>query len=183
MAEKERLDVLMVSRGLASSRELAKSYIMAGNVYVDGNKEDKAGTKFDIDSKIELRGAEMPYVSRGGYKLEKAMEVFPVSIEGKICMDIGASTGGFTDVMLQNGAKKVYSVDVGHDQLDEKLINNNKNKIKNVIDNKKNSFKDYNANAYSLIENNIFETKGENLILIIHEDNKNIETIINKNYK
>ena len=117
MAEKERLDVLMVSRGLASSRELAKSYIMAGTVYVDGNKEDKAGTKFDIDSKIELRGAEMPYVSRGGYKLEKAMEVFPVSIEGKICMDIGASTGGFTDCMLQNGAV------VGYGQLAWKLRN------------------------------------------------------------
>ncbi len=123
MAEKERLDVLMVSRGLASSRELAKSYIMAGTVYVDGNKEDKAGTKFDIDSKIELRGAEMPYVSRGGYKLEKAMEVFPVSIEGKICMDIGASTGGFTDCMLQNGAVKVYAIDVGYGQLAWKLRN------------------------------------------------------------
>ena len=101
----------------------AKAYIMAGNVYVDGNKEDKAGTKIDIKSKIELKGGEMPYVSRGGYKLEKAMESFPVSIEGKICMDIGASTGGFTDCMLQNGASKVYSIDVGYGQLAWKLRN------------------------------------------------------------
>ena len=123
MADKERLDVLMVNMGLAASRELAKAYIMAGNVYVDGNKEDKAGTKIDIKSKIELKGGEMPYVSRGGYKLEKAMESFPVSIEGKICMDIGASTGGFTDCMLQNGASKVYSIDVGYGQLAWKLRN------------------------------------------------------------
>ena len=111
MTDKERLDVLIVNRGLASSRELAKAYIMAGNVYVDGNKENKAGTKIDADSKIEVRGGKMPYVSRGGYKLEKAMEVFPVEIKGKICMDIGASTGGFTDCMLQNGALKVYSIE------------------------------------------------------------------------
>ena len=123
MADKERLDVLMVNMGLAASRELAKAYIMAGNVYVDGNKEDKAGTKIDIKSKIELKGGEMPYGSRGGYKLEKAMESFPVSIEGKICMDIGASTGGFTDCMLQNGASKVYSIDVGYGQLAWKLRN------------------------------------------------------------
>lgn len=123
MADKERLDVLMVNMGLAASRELAKAYIMAGNVYVDGNKEDKAGTKIDIKSKIEVRGGEMPYVSRGGYKLEKAMESFPVKIEGKICMDIGASTGGFTDCMLQNGASKVYAIDVGYGQLAWKLRN------------------------------------------------------------
>ena len=92
MADKERLDVLMVNNGLAASRELAKAYIMAGDVYVDGNKEDKAGTKVDVNANIELRGKVMPYVSRGGYKLEKAMEVFPVTIEGKICMDIGSST-------------------------------------------------------------------------------------------
>ena len=91
MADKERLDVLMVNNGLAASRELAKAYIMAGDVYVDGNKEDKAGTKVDVNANIELRGKVMPYVSRGGYKLEKAMEVFPVTIEGKICMDIGLS--------------------------------------------------------------------------------------------
>ena len=123
MADKERLDVLMVNNGLAASRELAKAYIMAGDVYVDGNKEDKAGTKVDVNANIELRGKVMPYVSRGGYKLEKAMEVFPVTIEGKICMDIGSSTGGFTDCMLQNGAKKVYSIDVGYGQLAWKLRN------------------------------------------------------------
>ena len=123
MADKERLDVLMVNNGIATSRELAKAYIMAGDVYVDGNKEDKAGTKVDVNANIELRGKVMPYVSRGGYKLEKAMEVFPVTIEGKICMDIGSSTGGFTDCMLQNGASKVYSIDVGYGQLAWKLRN------------------------------------------------------------
>jgi len=123
MADKERLDVLMVNNGLAASRELAKAYIMAGDVYVDGNKEDKAGTKVDVNANIELRGKVMPYVSRGGYKLEKAMEVFPVTIEEKICMDIGSSTGGFTDCMLQNGASKVYSIDVGYGQLAWKLRN------------------------------------------------------------
>ena len=123
MADKERLDVLMVNNGLAASRELAKAYIMAGDVYVDGNKEDKAGTKVDVNANIELRGKVMPYVSRGGYKLEKAMEVFPVTIEGKICMDIDSSTGGFTDCMLQNGASKVYSIDVGYGQLAWKLRN------------------------------------------------------------
>ena len=123
MADKERLDVLMVNNGIAASRELAKAYIMAGDVYVDGNKEDKAGTKVDVNANIELRGKVMPYVSRGGYKLEKAMEVFPVTIEGKICMDIGSSTGGFTDCMLQNGASKVYSIDVGYGQLAWKLRN------------------------------------------------------------
>lgn len=123
MADKERLDILMVNNGLAASRELAKAYIMAGDVYVDGNKEDKAGTKVDVNANIELRGKVMPYVSRGGYKLEKAMEVFPVTIEGKICMDIGSSTGGFTDCMLQNGASKVYSIDVGYGQLAWKLRN------------------------------------------------------------
>lgn len=123
MADKERLDVLIVNKGLASSRELAKAYIMAGDVYVDGVKEDKAGTKIDIGCNIEVRGKEMPYVSRGGYKLEKAMEVFPVKLEDKICMDIGSSTGGFTDCMLQNGALKVYSIDVGYGQLAWKLRN------------------------------------------------------------
>lgn len=126
MAEKERLDVLIVNKGLAASRELAKAYIMAGNVYVDGNKEDKAGTKVEVDSDIEIRGGQMPYVSRGGFKLEKAMEVFPVSLDGKICMDIGASTGGFTDCMLQNGASKVYSIDVGYGQLAWKLRNDSR---------------------------------------------------------
>lgn len=123
MADKERLDVLLVSLGLAPSRELAKAYIMAGDVYVEGSKENKAGTKVDINSNIEVKGKEMPYVSRGGFKLEKAMSVFEVELRGKICMDIGSSTGGFTDCMLQNGASKVYSIDVGYGQLAWKLRN------------------------------------------------------------
>lgn len=119
---KERLDVLLVKKGLAPSREKAKAVIMAGSVYVDGQKEDKAGSVFDEESaQIEVRGHVLPYVSRGGLKLEKALKVFPITLTGKICMDIGASTGGFTDCMLQNGAAKVYSVDVGYGQLDWKL--------------------------------------------------------------
>ena len=119
---KERLDVLLVKKGLAPSREKAKAVIMAGNVYVDGQKEDKAGSVFDEESAhIEVRGHALPYVSRGGLKLEKALKVFPITLTDKICMDIGASTGGFTDCMLQNGAAKVYSVDVGYGQLDWKL--------------------------------------------------------------
>ncbi len=120
---KERLDVLLVRNGFFSSREKAKATIMAGCVYVDGQKEDKAGMKFDTDSQIEVRGHALPYVSRGGLKLEKAVNLFGLDLEGKVCMDIGASTGGFTDCMLQKGAAKVYSIDVGHGQLDWKLRN------------------------------------------------------------
>lgn len=123
MADKERLDVLLVQKNLAPGRDQAKAYIMAGSVYVDGMKEDKAGTKIPVTAQIEVRAASMKYVSRGGYKLEKAMEVFSITLEGKICLDIGASTGGFTDCMLQNGAAKVYSIDVGYGQLDWKLRN------------------------------------------------------------
>ena len=122
---KERLDVLLVRRGLAESREKAKAVIMAGCVYVNDQKEDKAGAMFDETkiSNLEVRGNTLPYVSRGGLKLAKAMKQFDISLEGKVCMDIGASTGGFTDCMLQNGAVKVYSVDVGHGQLAWKLRN------------------------------------------------------------
>lgn len=123
MADKERLDVLLVENNLATSRELAKAYIMAGNVYVDGMKEDKAGTKISVTANIEVRGSRMKYVSRGGYKLEKAIDEFDISLEGKICLDIGASTGGFTDCMLQNGAVKVYAIDVGYGQFAWKLRN------------------------------------------------------------
>ena len=118
---KERLDVLLVNNGLAETREKAKRTIMAGLVTVDGRLEDKPGTRFDIDSDVQVKGQECPYVSRGGLKLEKALKVFPVSPEGKVCMDVGASTGGFTDCMLQNGAVRVYAVDVGRGQLDWKL--------------------------------------------------------------
>lgn len=120
MAEKERLDILIAQRGLAESRERAKAYIMAGVVYVNGQKEDKAGLKVDVTASIEVR-EKMRYVSRGGFKLEKAMAQFPIELEGKTCMDVGASTGGFTDCMLQNGAIKVYSIDVGYGQLAWKL--------------------------------------------------------------
>lgn len=119
---KERLDVILVNQGYAPSREKAKAIIMSGNVYVNGQKEDKAGTGFDETKvKIEVRGEQPRYVSRGGLKLEKAMNCFPITLQDTICMDIGSSTGGFTDCMLQNGAKKVYAVDVGHGQLAWKL--------------------------------------------------------------
>lgn len=119
---KERLDVLLVKQGLAESREKAKAIIMAGDVFVQGQREDKAGAMFD-ESRVQItvKGDSLRYVSRGGLKLEKAMDCFPIALEGRICMDIGASTGGFTDCMLQNGAVKVYSVDVGHGQLAWKL--------------------------------------------------------------
>ena len=120
---KERLDVMMVNRGLAESREKAKAIIMSGIVYVDNIKEDKAGSTFDEKARIEVRGNTLKYVSRGGLKLEKAMDCFGVSLAGKVAMDVGSSTGGFTDCMLQNGAVKVYSVDVGHGQLAWKLRN------------------------------------------------------------
>jgi 23S rRNA (cytidine1920-2'-O)/16S rRNA (cytidine1409-2'-O)-methyltransferase len=120
---KKRLDIMMVEQGLAPSREKAKAYIMAGEVYVNGQKEDKAGSMFAETVKLEVRGKTLPYVSRGGLKLEKAMQCFPLTPNGKVCMDIGASTGGFTDCMLQNGATKVYSVDVGQGQLAWKLRN------------------------------------------------------------
>ncbi len=119
--KKERLDVLLVGRGVCESREKAKALIMAGQVYVKGQKEDKAGSVFEESVPIEVRGNPLRYVSRGGLKLEKALTEFPVSVSGKICMDVGASTGGFTDCMLQNGALLVYAVDVGHGQLDWKL--------------------------------------------------------------
>ena len=118
---KERLDVLLVNRGLAPSREKAKAMIMEGCVFVENEREDKAGASFDTEAKIEVRGNTLKYVSRGGLKLEKAMTHFGISLDGKICMDIGASTGGFTDCMLQNGACKVYAVDVGYGQFAWKL--------------------------------------------------------------
>ena len=118
---KERLDILLVQRGLAPSREKAKAMIMEGNVFVSGQREDKAGTAFDEKAEIEVRGNTLKYVSRGGLKLEKAMEQFGICLSGKTCMDIGASTGGFTDCMLQNGAGKVYAVDVGYGQFAWKL--------------------------------------------------------------
>ena len=119
--KKERLDVLLVQRGLAPSREKAKVLIMTGNVFVDQQREDKAGSTFAPDVEIEVKGKPMKYVSRGGYKLEKAMELWGVPLEDHVCMDVGSSTGGFTDCMLQNGARKVYAIDVGTNQLAWKL--------------------------------------------------------------
>jgi len=119
--KKERLDVLLVEKGLAPSREKAKTMIMAGQVFVDNQREDKAGTNVPVDANIEIHGETLKYVSRGGLKLEKAMNSFPITLDGAVCMDIGASTGGFTDCMLQNGAAKVFSVDVGYGQFAWKL--------------------------------------------------------------
>lgn len=119
--KKERLDILLVDRGIITSRERAKTSIMAGKVFVDGRRVDKAGEKVLVTANIEYKGEKLPYVSRGGLKLEKAMKNFPITLEGKVCMDIGASTGGFTDCMLQNGASKVFSIDVGYGQFAWKL--------------------------------------------------------------
>ncbi|WP_101773014.1 TlyA family RNA methyltransferase [Peptostreptococcus faecalis] len=118
---KKRIDVLLVEKGFFSSREQARRNLMAGNVLVDNQKVDKAGTTVNVDSEIRVKEKLIPYVSRGGLKLEKALQNFDLSVEGRVCMDIGASTGGFTDCMLQNGAKKVYAVDVGYGQLAWKL--------------------------------------------------------------
>ena len=118
---KTRLDVLLVERGLAESREKAKAVIMAGEVYVDGQREDKPGASFPEKAMIEVKGSPLKYVSRGGLKLEKAIDRFGICLDGRVCMDVGSSTGGFTDCMLQNGAAKVYAVDVGNGQLAWKL--------------------------------------------------------------
>ena len=118
---KQRLDVVMAERGLAESRQKAQAVIMAGQVYVDGRKVEKAGTPVSPEASIEVRGKTLPYVSRGGLKLEKALRIWPIDLNHAVCADIGSSTGGFTDCMLQNGAKLVYAVDVGYNQLDWKL--------------------------------------------------------------
>ena len=120
---KERLDILLVTNGYAPSREKAKAMIMAGEVFVDGNREDKAGTMVKTDAAIEVKGKKLKYVSRGGLKLEKAVNEFRIDLSGAVCMDVGSSTGGFTDCMLQNGAAKVYAVDVGTNQLAWELRN------------------------------------------------------------
>ena len=118
---KLRLDVALTQRGLAESRQKAQALIMAGEVYVNGQKETKAGAPVKEEDALEVRGKALPYVSRGGLKLEKAMQVWPIDLKGAVCADIGASTGGFTDCMLQNGARLVYAVDVGYNQLDWRL--------------------------------------------------------------
>ena len=136
--KKERLDVLLVKRGLAESREKAKAIIMTGNVFVEEQREDKAGSTFAEDAQIRIKGTPMKHVSRGGYKLEKAMELWHVPLQDKLCMDVGSSTGGFTDCMLQNGAVKVYAIDVGTNQLawklrqDERVVSMEKTNIRYV---------------------------------------------------
>ncbi len=138
MTEKQRLDAELVSRGIIQSRERAKAEIMAGKVYVNGQKADKAGELVTPADNIEFRGEQLKYVSRGGLKLEKAMELYDFRLDGKVCMDVGASTGGFTDCMLQSGASKVYSVDVGYGQLawnlrqSEKVVNLERTNIRYI---------------------------------------------------
>lgn len=140
MSKKIRLDVAVFEQGYAPSREKAKAIIMAGQVYVNNQKVDKAGTEIKEDDVLEVRGNTLKYVSRGGLKLEKAMQQFPIKLDGKICMDVGASTGGFTDCMLMNGAVKVYSVDVGYGQLawklrcDERVVNLERTNFRYVTD-------------------------------------------------
>ena len=139
--KKERLDVLLVKRCLAESREKAKAVIMAGDVFVNGQREDKAGSTFEEDVNIEVKAAAMKYASRGGYKLEKAVSLWDIRLEGMVCMDAGYSTGGFTDCMLQNGASKVYAVDVGTNQLawklrqDERVVSMEKTNIRYITHN------------------------------------------------
>ena len=136
--KKERLDVLLVKRVMAESREKAKAIIMTGKVFVNGQREDKAGSTFPEDVQIEIHGTPMKYVSRGGYKLEKAIDLWQVPLDDRICMDVGSSTGGFTDCMLQNGAKKVYAIDVGTNQLawklrqDDRVVSKEKTNIRYV---------------------------------------------------
>ena len=138
MSNKTRLDVLLVEQGHMESRQKAQAVIMTGSVFVDGQRVDKPGTAVPNTAQIEVRGHALPYVSRGGLKLEKAMEEFPISLKDKVCMDIGASTGGFTDCMLQNGAKKVFAVDVGYGQLawklrcDDRVVNLERTNIRYV---------------------------------------------------
>ncbi len=138
--KKIRLDQLVFDLGLAESRERAKTTIMSGLVFVNGQRADKPGMQVLPDVNVEVKGAALPYVSRGGFKLEKALKVFPIDVAGKTCIDCGASTGGFTDVLLQNGAAKVYSVDVGYGQLawslrnDERVINMERTNIRYISD-------------------------------------------------
>ena len=138
--KKQRLDQLVFERGLTESRERAKTTIMSGIVYVNGQKVDKPGTPVDPEADIEVRGNALPYVSRGGFKLEKALKVFPVDPAGKLCIDCGASTGGFTEVLLKNGAAKVYAVDVGYGQLawslrtDERVVNLERTNVRYITE-------------------------------------------------
>lgn len=138
MSSKERLDILLVNRGLFESREKAKAAIMAGQIFMDTTRIDKAGTKIPVDANIVVKGNTLPYVSRGGLKLEKAIQTYPINLQDAVMVDIGASTGGFTDCALQNGASKVFAIDVGYNQLawklrqDPRVINMEKQNIRTV---------------------------------------------------
>lgn len=181
MANKKiRLDVALVEKGLAPSREKAKAIIMSGIVYVNNQKSDKAGKEIKEEDIIEVRGSTLKYVSRGGLKLEKAMECFPINLNECICMDVGASTGGFTDCMLMNGAKKVYSIDVGYGQLawklrtDERVVNLERTNFRYVTDEQVSEPIDFASVDVSFISlkhilpnlNNLLKENGQAVCLI-----------------
>lgn len=180
MAKKIRLDVAVFENGYAPSREKAKAIIMAGQVYVNNQKVDKAGTEIKEDDVLEVRGNTLKYVSRGGLKLEKAMQEFPIDLNGKICMDVGASTGGFTDCMLMNGAVKVYSIDVGYGQLawklrcDERVVNLERTNFRYVTEEEVKDKIDFSSVDVSFISlkhilpnlNNLLNDNGQAVCLI-----------------
>lgn len=180
MAKKIRLDVAVFEQGYAPSREKAKAIIMAGQVYVNNQKVDKAGTEIKEDDVLEVRGNTLKYVSRGGLKLEKAMQEFPINLNGKICMDVGASTGGFTDCMLMNGAVKVYSIDVGYGQLawklrcDERVVNLERTNFRYVTEEEVKDKIDFSSVDVSFISlkhilpnlNNLLAENGQAVCLI-----------------
>ena len=169
---KKRIDVLLVEQGFFESREKAKRSIMAGLVFVDNQKCDKAGTEVKTDAKIEVKGNPIPYVSRGGLKLEKAMKNFGVTLKDKVCMDIGASTGGFTDCMLQNGAVKVFSIDVGYGQLawklrqDERVVCMERTNIRYVTIEDTKEFADFASIDVSFISLKLVLPKAKELLNI-----------------
>lgn len=179
-SNKIRLDVALVERGLAPSREKAKAIIMAGIVYVNNQKSDKAGNNVKPDDVIEVRGSTLKYVSRGGLKLEKAMECFPIKLDGFVCMDVGASTGGFTDCMLMNGASKVYSIDVGYGQLawklrtDERVVNLERTNFRYLTDEQVSEAVDFSSVDVSFISlkhilpnlNKFLKSEGQAVCLI-----------------
>lgn len=183
MAKKIRLDVAVFEQGYAPSREKAKAIIMAGLVYVNNQKVDKAGTEIKEDDVLEVRGSTLKYVSRGGLKLEKAMQEFPIDLNGKICMDVGASTGGFTDCMLMNGAVKVYSIDVGYGQLawklrcDERVVNLERTNFRYVTNEEVKDKIDFSSVDVSFISlkhilpnlNNLLADNGQAVCLIKHQ--------------
>ncbi|MCT4612427.1 MAG: TlyA family RNA methyltransferase [Clostridia bacterium] len=178
--KKERLDILLVEQGFADSREKAKAIIMTGKVLVNDEPEDKPGKKVDITAEIRYKGKQLKYVSRGGYKLEKAIAEFELNLEGKVCFDIGASTGGFTDCMLQNGAVKVYSIDVGTNQLawklrsDERVVSMEKTNVRYLDDtmiSEKADFASFDVSFISLTKvimpvSNLLKDEGQMVCLI-----------------